>query len=216
MSITSSNRLAALLVLTACSLSAQWKVGLNFRGTSGYVADGADETYVLGTDTTPTTRTTAKGNSITFYWSPVAWAAGVDRDAGIDVRLAGMNYKANNGYQPALVITGLTTGTYTVRVALGDAGSSQDYQYAQLQDGTTPLFTIDKTATAGLTFWDATGVIRTAAAWSGANASQTVTLTTTTARLVIGTPTALSGASTIAHLYLEKTGTTRRRGWVIE
>jgi hypothetical protein len=215
MSITSSSRLAALLVLTACSLSAQWKVGLNFRGTSGYVADGADETYVLASDTSSTTRTTANGNSITFYWN-AAWASGLNRDSGIDVRLAGINYKLNNGYQPALVITGLATGTYTVRMALGDAGGAQDYQYARLDNDGVPLITLDKGTTAGATFWDATGVIRTAAAWPAGNVSATVTFTATTTYLVIGTPTALSGASTIAHLYLEKTGTTRRRGWVIE
>lgn len=212
-------RIAALAILFSFRLLGDWTVGLNFRGTSGYVTDGADETYVLG-ETSPTTRKTGNGNEVTFNWdaSPTIYA--YNRNASIgDVRLAGINLKSNASNPLILNITLPSSGTYRVRMAIGDANEAQGTQYVKLMDNGSVLLTVSAASVAMAHFIDASGVDRTAAAWPTDNAYVDVVFATTTCQLSIGPTSLIGDYSVLAHLYLEKISTasiSRRRISVIQ
>jgi hypothetical protein len=197
----------ALLVLAPALFGADpdWKVGFNFRSSSGYVADGADEVYVLD-DYSPATRTTANGNSATFNWVG-NYISVRDRTTGQDRRLAGTHlyYAANNGTPYTFTITLPQAGDYIIRLALGDeyVEGGHGYQYVEVKDTSTVLLTVDVATLADNYFIDAAGTTWSAAAWPGSNAPVTRTFATTTCNVAIGPPTAQAGATRLAHLYLE-------------
>lgn len=178
-----------------------WTAGFNFRATSGYVTDGTNETWINGdVDAYPTSKTV---DSATFNvgWTGINHDSQRDRDSGVDRRLAGVNQTPNDGTQGEFRVDMPTSGSKIVCIALGDATIDQAYEYAQVKDNTTTLFTVDKSA--GVTapqFWDANGNVWSAAAWPGSQVCQTVTFATTTFKLLLGTPTAQSGSSGIAHI----------------
>lgn len=177
--------------------------GFNFRATAGYVTDGGGETYCLGEpEAYPTTR-----SGSTFGWSGlVSGDAEVNRNAGNDRRLAGINYKANDGTQATFRLDLPAPGTYRIRLALGDTVLQGD-QYVQIRDGGSAVLTInDTTGTAAGTWDDATGTAYNNANWPGSNTSVNVAFTGTILNMVIGTPTAQSDSSTIAHLFVEPSG----------
>lgn len=178
-------------------------MGINFRATSGYVTDGTGETYCQGaSDIYPVSR-----GGYTLGWETNgSLVDSRDRSTSGDVRLAGTNVINNNGSDlPVFRIDLPSTGTYTIRLAFGDAQYSQSYHYAVLKDDTTTFSTIDDSnGTAANEFTDATGTNRTAAAWPGSNASITRTFTSTILRIQAGTPTNVGGATTITHLSVTK------------
>lgn len=185
---------------------AQWTtVGLNFRGSSGYVTDSTGEAYVLA-ETSSTTRTiTGTGNSVTFQWTGSVSAA--NRDSGNDRRLAGINYVDNSAGVPAsLDVTLPNSGNHTICVALGDAASSQGYQLAEILDNTTSKFSVT-----GLTtdnhFRDAFSTDFTAAAWPAGNVCKTgISFTSGHLVMKLGATSSQTNASTIAHLYIAYEG----------
>src|SRR5678816_4027126 len=132
-------------------------MGFNFRATSGFVTDGAEQTYVLTADTYPTTR-----GGFTFGWvilndSPTA----VDRDSGIDVRLAGINYLPGYGgvgilSQSYFRVDLPTTGSYTIHLALGDTFSKTNMR-GEVRDSATDLaFVVDAASLSANHWLDAT------------------------------------------------------------
>lgn len=175
-------------------------IGINFRGTSAYVTDGTGETYCLGYgDVYPVSR-----GGYTFGWETNdIYVDRRDRSTSTDRRLAGQNQKSNSGTEQATFRLDLpSTGTYSVRLAMGDENFSQGYQYAELIDSTTTFATIaDTNGTSAGQFTDATGVTRTSAAdWVSNNASVSRTFSSTIFRIKIGSPSAQSDQSTIAHV----------------
>lgn len=169
-------------------------IGFNFRATLGYVTDGAGETHVVA-DTYPVTRA-----GYTFGWTTAVDSR--DRVAGNDRRLAGINFQANNGTQ-AIFRVNVPAGTYKIRLAIGDGTSAQAKQYVQIRDadGTTPLLTIDDTnGTSTNNFTDAAGANYTQAAWAAGNSEATITTTGAQFFVRVGTPTAQTDSSTLAHL----------------
>jgi hypothetical protein len=146
-------------------------IGINFRGTSGYVADGANETYCLA-DAYPTTR-----DGATFGW--LSAVSATDRNNALDRRLAGINF---NGAGPDDFRLDLpSTGAITIHVALGDAGASHTDNKVEIFDNVTSKFAIGPHPTNGdVAIWDAADVELTAAAWPGSEAGRNETFATTT------------------------------------
>jgi len=175
-------------------------IGLNFRSTSTFVTDGANETYVLFADNYPTTR-----GGATFGWSAGFLTGAADRDAGADRRLAGINYKGQSGASQSTFRLDLpNVGMYRISLALGDTGA-QAYQYAQLKDGATIITTIDDPGgTVAGHYDDANGIDWSAAAWPGSNTVFTYTFNGTVAFIIIGAPDVQSGFSTLAHVALQE------------
>src|SRR6185503_13784763 len=127
-------------------------MGFNFRANAGYVTDPNYCVPVLG-ELYPHTYTNVNGDSINAGFDS-APSGTVDRinDAtqGFpqEIRLAGINYKSNNG-SPVLFKVDLSSGsapgagTYTVDLAVGDFNFSHQNAF-QVKDTNTVL--IDGTA----------------------------------------------------------------------
>lgn len=180
--------------------SGSFVIGINFRDSSGYVTDGTDETYCLGEgDAYPTTRA-----GVDFGWNSINGDAGRDRDSGVDRRLAGRNGQENTGTQAEFQLDLPQAGDYNIRLALGDATGTENYQRVDIYDDSTLLFSIvDTDGTTGGTFDDATGTNYSAANWPGSNTAVTHTFATTTLILKLGSTSAQANTSTIAHLFVE-------------
>jgi hypothetical protein len=103
------------------TVAASMSYQLNFRSTSGYVTDGAGQTYVLATDTYPTTR-----GGVTFGWETPGPTGHANRSTSLDVRLAGIGYRVNSSGGAAGIfrVALPATGTYNLRLAMGDANYS--------------------------------------------------------------------------------------------
>jgi hypothetical protein len=174
--------------------------GFNFRGTVPFVADPPGTAYVGGWPMQYPTSVLG----VDVGWEANYFASGTDRDAGVDPRLAGVAQVNNDGNPATFRIDLPEAGTRLIRLALGDAIAGQATQFLQVFDDTTLIATIDGSAgTGGGMFYDATGVRRaTPDAWVAANAALSITTLTTILRLKLGTPTAQTNSSTLAHLFV--------------
>ncbi|WP_372897417.1 sialate O-acetylesterase [Stieleria sp.] len=147
-------------------------VKYNFRATDAYVTDGAGETPVDG-DLYPSSL-----GGLTAGWTAPG-AVTRDRSLSVDVRLAGVNY-TNNIARPFKVELP-STGEYEIRLAAGDAGSSTPVGLHLQDNGVT--FASISGAQSGA-FYDASGVLRTAAAWPTDNVAITHTFTSTAFQII--------------------------------
>ena len=174
--------------------------GINFRSTSGYVSDGADDTYSLG-EAYPTTR-----GGLTFGFSSSAASDTRNRSAGIDARLAGVVFANNSGATKTFRLDLPNgAGTYNLRLAPGDFGAAQNNKII-IKDDSTTLTTINA---ANITnrFNDATGYATsggyTDTGWVSSNTSIELTFSTSTMFVEIGGHAAAALASALAHLAVE-------------
>ncbi len=177
------------VTLTA-SAAGSWQQGFDFRNTAGFVTDPAGDTYVLATTAYPTTV-----NGVTFGWLQTPPVQARDRDAQLNPRLAGIDF-ATNGSPATFDVDLPSPGTYSLSLALGDAGYQQCWVQCQVQ--------LLATLTVGSTqlgyFYDAQGNNWSAAAWPTSNLSQQVTLTGTHLTVVVGTNQATGDFTTITFL----------------
>ncbi len=199
--------LIALLLAPACF--AQWAspgIGFNFRGTSNYVTDGASTTSVLG-DFYPTT-TTIGGIPVTYGWNTggavlgcTGGIAGINRNASVDPRLAGVNYVGPSSCAVFRVDLP-TTGVYKVQLGFGDDLNAFSNFVGTIYDNASILSVI--TAGASLSaaqFIDATGVTRTSASdWVTNQATSTLTFTTSTFYFKMGG----TDYNTLATLHIQR------------
>ena len=167
--------------------------GLNFRDTSAYVTDGANETYVLrstGSELGPTYSgvtpyTTIDGDDIYLGYESGGGTDGErDREQTIDRRIAGVHFKSNTA-QATFRIDLPQAGTYAIRLAFGDYWYTTR-NYWQIVDDATVLETVDKTGTesSANSFLDATGTAYSAANWPTSNTPKEYTFNSTILRIV--------------------------------
>lgn len=146
--------------------------GIALRETAGFVTDGASDTYYIADsggitrDQYPTVR-----GGITFGDDDGHFTGlhGRDRNAGIDVRLAGMAFPSGASMHFRIDVA----GPMTVNLAVGDASNAQTNQQIDVSDSVGIKFSWGPTNTGGVeNFIDATGVNRTSAAdWATNNAA---------------------------------------------
>jgi hypothetical protein len=180
-----------------------WIKAWNFRATAGFVSDGTNETWFTRFDTYPVNR-----NSVTFGTSGGPLESR-DRNSSLDPRLAGQIQVTNaNPTQGTLRIDLPAPGDYRIRLAVGDAGSTQAYQYAEIRDGLggSVLLAIDEpTGTLAGQWIDAGGVKRGAANWIANNQALVISPTGAVLEIVVGEPgTGQLSSSTVAHVLLQK------------
>lgn len=179
-----------------------WLRGFNFRATSAFVTDGANETYVLDdvggdADIYPVTR-----NSVTFGWvSAGGTVEQRDRNAGNDPRLAGINYPATEANELTFRVDLPATGEYDVRVALGDPGNARTAMQALIRDNGVTLLTVSGSTAAANSFRDATSTELTHNNWVSSNTAARLTFGSTIAQVVIGDS---ADTSTLAHVSFEQ------------
>lgn len=170
-------------------------MGINFRATSGYVTDGAGETYSLG-EAYPTTR-----GGYTFGWDVGITAMSRDRNAAVDRRLAGVISVAPN--QRTFRLDLPSTGTYQVCIGMGDYSYSTSEYYFQLLDNTTAFATRDDAT--GLTanqFSDSNGNEYNAATWPGSHTCVERTFTSTILNVKVNK--GVAAGSCITHISVSK------------
>lgn len=152
-------------------------MGFNFRGTSGYVTDGAEGVPVLA-EVYPHTYTNGNGDSINAGFVSGSGQGAANRSTGVDARLAGINYDGGTDDFQVDLSSGSAPGAgdYTVDLAVGDSGGGpHSGQVFWVKDNTTTLIDgsgpystaqnhfIDATLTdvAGGTTWAGTAVSKT-------------------------------------------------------
>lgn len=166
----------------------------DFRNTAGYVTDPAYAVFCAHNTAYPHTFTNGNGDSINGGWA-TAPGGSSDHSATVDARLAGINYRANDGGAGATFQVDLSSGsnpgagTYQVDLAIGDIAGQDDWHFFQLLDNATVL--IDGTNggsgynLTGGTYKDATlATVTASTTWTGTPATKT--FASTTVNLVIG------------------------------
>lgn len=112
-----------------------WVQGVNFRGSSTYVTDGADTGYEIGTTANYTSsRTLSAGNAVGIGWED---APDLMLDRGvIDARISGSSFVSTLvRYRIDLP----STGNYTIAVAACDAAGGGWDAHIEIFDTTTSL-----------------------------------------------------------------------------
>lgn len=183
-----------------------FSAGFDFRSSSGYVTDSAGYTYVLKTDTYPTTR-----GGFTFGWvadnQPVSDA---DRNAGFDPRIAGINYApgANSGTpigNTYFRVDLLSAGTYSIELAIGDASFGQTNQYVSVRDTTTALFVVGPTNTSASHWLDANATDLTNTTWPTTEAAKTGQVFATTQFRIYPGNISSTDVTTLSHVRIVRT-----------
>lgn len=177
-------------------------LGVSFRNTSGFVADGAGDTYDLG-PVYPVTR-----GGLTFGWSTDMTSTSRDR-SGYTAKMAGLNQIANSG---ATVDWTLDlpngAGTYDVRIALGDELNAQNC-HAVIKDTSTTKLTLNGT-TGGAgggasTFIDAANTAYAETSWIASNTAASIVFATSKLVVTLGGFAGGAGNSAIAYISVLQT-----------
>ena len=176
-----------------------WDKGFNFRSGSTYVTDGANCTYAT-TDAYPTTR-----NGVTFGWD--IGVSALDRNSGIDSRLAGINYK----FTPAATfrVDLPATGDYNVYAACGDAGSANRCAW-DFKDTSTTFAQTTGVTSGSLRWKDITNTELTDSTWPSSNTPVLRTFASTILNVV---QTYTADNNVIAHLFVSQAGGGGPRIW---
>lgn len=146
--------------------------GFNFRASSGYVTDGTGESPVLSEAYTHT-----YGNGAVAGWT-VGGSGNVDRNSGLDRRLAGINY--GNGATHSVFRVDLpSAGSYTIHLAIGDPGGTTGTMTCLIVDNATPVISLTSVALAANVSIDATGTSYSYANWPASETGVTVSFAST-------------------------------------
>ena len=177
--------------------------GFDFRASEAYRSgEDADPNEFIGSSSTYDYGfVTARG--LTCGWTATT-SYSTDRSLTVDYRLAGGAYRYNSTIVRVFRVLLPATGGHTVRLAAGDAYYSAHTAYNRLLDTTTLLGVLaDGVTSAANSFFDATGVERTGAAWPTDNASADFTFTTTQLNLEVGKSTVTTNTF-LSHFYIEE------------
>lgn len=175
--------------------------GINFRQTSGYVTDGASDTYCLG-EAYPTTR-----GGLTFGFPASAAADMRNRATSVDARLAGGYGRANASATVDFRLDLPAPGQYDISLALGDANHAQNHRVL-IKDNATTLHTIN-VATPIAEWADATGATyEFSPAWVSGQTPVRLTFASTTLILTLGGHSSATLSTFLAHLKVTPVGDT--------
>ena len=159
----------ALLTPSTAGGSPQFDMGLDFRGTAGFVTDPLYGAPVLG-ETFPHTYINGNGQSVNAGWSTSANGP-ADRAVGNDPRIAGVNAVAVSGKNFKVDLSsgsGRGAGPYIIDEAHGDPTIGALNQF-ELRDNATVLATFSLNTEGGGRFQDATtDLIAASTVWYGA------------------------------------------------
>ena len=186
--------------VTLMVISSVWEQGFDFRGTPNFVNDPPGATDVIQETIFPTV-----GGLTTYGWSYTSTFVAFNRDRSLDPRLAGINY-VNNGTPGQFYVDLPTPGTYSLSLAMGDAGYSACAVecFVQFLDGNTVLATVTGGPINQGLFYDAQGNLWTAAQWPANNVSRQVTLTGPQLTVQIGNTVYTGDYTSVAYVGVTK------------
>ncbi len=172
--------------------------GINFRATLAFVTDGASEAFEITSGVVNYPHTSAQGNNI--GWETVNLLDVRDRNSGVDVRLAGINFLPNPGTSDYRLDLS-ATGNWDINLAAGDYTYAQGPIKIEVFDTAASLgVLVNGTTSGGQRWFDAKGTELDATTWPSSNVAQNVTFATTICRVRVGGAASLS--SVIAHVKL--------------
>ena len=171
---------------------------LNFRATAGFVTDNSGQTYVLASDTYPTSRI-----GLTFGWETPTLIDSRDRNSSVDPRLAGLHFRPNGGGTDTFRLD-LSSGEYDIAFAFGDSDNDEEH-YIDVKDNTSSLFSFSPLSTPTARWGDAAGNTWSASEWPTNNVAVRKTISSGILRVVVS---AITGArsTTIANLSVTQVG----------
>ena len=144
---------------------------------------------------------------MTFGWAIADTGETRDRTTASpnNPKLSGINY-TGSADQALFQVDLPATGDYTIRVANGDAGSSQAGQYWELRDNVTAFVTAQfDGGMLGDEYYDATQVLRTTPTnWINNNATVTRTFASTTFVFALAKTIDYGTNHVVAHLFLSQ------------
>ena len=197
-----SSLVVLAIILTSVSALAT-DFGFDFRSSAGSVTDPSYSAAVVimasgNGQTYPSVYSNGAGQTMTAGWTSNV-INGRNQSGSNDPRLSGVQMDASTGQTVrTFEITLPASGPYNVALAIGNPAYPET-QCVALQDGTTAFATYKSVSTAANSFMDATGVVRTEAAWVSSNTTLAHTFAGTTFNVVIGCGAA-GGSSTLAHV----------------
>jgi len=145
--------------------------GINFRATSGYVTDGANETYCEASDTYPTTR-----GGCTFGWDNSTGVSELNRNSGVDRRLAGINYLSKTNLSRTFRLDLPSAGTYEIHLAIGDMNAATNCGCVVRDGATTNIITLTGDTSGSAKFKDATNTEYSHTNWPSSESGSTHSL----------------------------------------
>lgn len=180
--------------------------GINFRQTSGYVTDGANEDYEITSSSSESyPHTTAQGNNVGWETVSINYQTR-DRQSGNDPRLAGVNW--NDVVSADFRMDLPSAGNYNVGIAAGEGNYARDVAF-DLYDTSSSLGSLTTGSTsAAQRFKDATNTEYTEVTWPTSQTLVEKTFSTTICRF-----RAPSASQFIAHVYVESAAVVRR--WIL-
>jgi hypothetical protein len=178
--------------------------GIYFRATDNQVdpSNYDAELYSAGIGGSNYSHSSAQSNNVGWETITGGSLAVADRSGSV-VELKGIAYVPNaSGTYSQYRIDLPATGTYRVRIAMGDADNGQAVRVRLYDDVTS--FADVQGSTSSAQYMDATGVVRTSQAdWVSNNAYVDRTFASTIFRVRIGEHSGLAGNTTIAAVYIE-------------
>src|SRR5690349_21720812 len=138
--------------------------GINFRNTSGFVTDGANESFEgngSGGLTLPSyPRTTAQGNTVGWETPNGVTIDERDRNSANDRRIAGHHFNLSNTTTKFTYRVDLTAGDYGIQCAHGDANYSSPVQMEILDTNSSLGTYVSGSTGASQSFKDIYNVVR--------------------------------------------------------
>lgn len=177
--------------------------GINFRATPTYVTDGANETYCEASDNYPTSR-----GGFTFGWDNSTGVSELNRNSGVDRRLAGMNYLSKTNTSRYFRLDLPEAGTYEIHIAVGDASNTANCGCI-VRDGVgSTLFELTGDTSSSGSFKDASNTQYTAANWPGSEAGSEHTISNDYITWRVSSAASANSVSNVklAHLRVVRTG----------
>lgn len=174
---------------------------LNFRSTSGGIADAGGQTYVISAanvlnDPGELYTGSVIRDSLTFGWSAADTTC--RNRTGSDPRFFGAHTNFTSNLSTFTLILP-AAGVYDIRMACGDPDNSGRTVAMEVLDNTTSLFTVSGTTSNSRGFIDAMSVEYLDTAWDAGNTAQRKTFATTTLIMKVGNNAAIL-TGWIAHM----------------
>lgn len=183
-----------------------WTKGLNFRTTSGYVTDAADDTYILNNGGAQGEQYPVTRNGVTFgYTSTLSVVQTRDRNSGNNAKLAGVHFTETEASAVTVRVDLPATGDYNVRVGAGDATYARTGMKILIKDNGSTQLTVSGDTAGANNFLDASSTNLTHANWVSSNTPTPITFGSTIAEITIGNGAA--GPSMIAHVSFDQVET---------
>lgn len=175
---------------------------INFRGTTAYGSGDSADAYVQNTAAGSNNYPTTTPQGVTVGWDTGLSIEHRDVPHGVtpDIRLLGLAASSPGSGQGEYRVDLPSTGTYRIRLAMGDDDNTRPNQKCEIFDNTTSKGVAIATGSSNHFWRDATDVEYNAANWVTSNSPVDITFSSTIAKFLFGDGT---NNWAVAHIRIE-------------